>query len=1017
MEVSNIIKKKIFLFLLKNLKKNYLRCFAQKKQENTVETVFDNMAIKPLIFVTAPPGAGKTYNAIQQSLKQAETGKVAILAFHTKNLADQANAELQKQLSLKDSAVQEKVSVVTFTQSEALPKQKLLSVFIKGFVVIVTLHNYLQTMGDTFHHSHFQKFAYFFGNKTVVFVDQSHVFLQQCDQTIPLTAGFTKSFDSNYVITSSKNLMKSKKIKSYGISDPILNLEKLENAENLYSFSLPGKISPQNFTSLFDAEDFRKLSELASVSLENKDFKTRPNIPVHFFSSSSDTKTVSNADGFFPKFSFSEDPIYENPYVIGRQLVMADGDLPFAQVQEKWISLFFKILNHNVIYLLMSALSYEKLIAPFQKKFQKVFSENDMEGFEILIQQQYELFITKFKNRYCDLNFPETQTCIFENLCDKIEAFWKDYHYIVTRCKKLGFYEVENRDLAFFVKLMTSVVHEVITVYPSYNNEKLLSKTEFVKTVTEQKAQKCGQNSEAEEDEDHFSGYGQIIEDETYSDKDESLTSILQNAPTPKISQTIAPPFTTSLNLFDMWSLTLLSSNSVTVFATATPNERHMQNVRLALPNHSTFYEHTKKTQKLDKLFVVFSNVDYFGNVKKTWRDLWEEFGDHFYRTITLPSLQEKNDEGDYALMLLPSEKKTQLFFNRGIKTKSKYFTMISNRHELFDSGYFREGGMQKAKFSCRLASLHSSISSGLNLPNHPFLFVSFNVYKPIFTLFRHKNQTVISGQTLDAYSVLKQGIGRIARKSDFEKQNPQRKANRVLFVSKQNAFPGLLDSFMPDFKKSYEQIEIIDLTIFEREISSVFKRSQGLKVLQEFQSKIPDFKEKYFALDVQNSESFRIFLLKQLIDTLSASKTEFVSFQKQILESYFTLFVLFSTICEISNTVIKTIAENESKTNEEIQNPSSKKQKKNPKGIPTAAALLKRHNPSRKSESFQLIYAILKNDLNFFLKFEKENSFAFFNSLNELDNFQKTYLFFQKIVNLPQISLYLRIQKSKLNL
>lgn len=56
---------------------------------------------------------------------------------------------------------------------------------------------------------------------------------------------------------------------------------------------------------------------------------------------------------------------------------------------------------------------------------------------------------------------------------------------MVSDTQKITLFEIEQSDAALFMKIMTSVVHELVTVYPTYKNNKICSVEQFHKIATE----------------------------------------------------------------------------------------------------------------------------------------------------------------------------------------------------------------------------------------------------------------------------------------------------------------------------------------------------------------------------------------------------------------------------------------------------------------------------------------------------------------------------------------------------
>ena len=138
----------------------------------------------------------------------------------------------------------------------------------------------------------------------------------------------------------------------------------------------------------------------------------------------------------------------------------------------------------------MQTLDFDVLISNFKSDFQKALKvpgEEDLNKFNDLISKQYCQFLLLFKSHYAKLNFEETEKEFFSLLLQKLECFWVDYVEIL-RCRRgeLEFFDIENVETAFFINLMTSSIHEVVTTYPSYNGEKILDKNKFIELMTTQ---------------------------------------------------------------------------------------------------------------------------------------------------------------------------------------------------------------------------------------------------------------------------------------------------------------------------------------------------------------------------------------------------------------------------------------------------------------------------------------------------------------------------------------------------
>lgn len=966
------------------------------------------MTSKKFYVLTAPTGAGKTYLALQKALFEAQRGRLCIVAFHTLVLVEQAE-EVAGDILQKYSKDLPDVKITVLTQTEAVPSPRLLEYFIQGKVVVLTLHTYLQTLGDLFMHPNVQLFSYFFCEKVTVVIDESHEFLNKCDRTIQLTYGTVDSYGSKFVIENSNKLMASKFFKTYEVSSPTLHLRKISGAEHLFEFSMPDQIFPGvRECLLFKNISFSSL--IQDISFEQKMTAIVKNEnPLEVIP----WNTELFLDSFFPDIQLEDKIVYENPYIICQNLLISNKNKNFNEFQKYCFDSFFKILHYNAIHAVLNNLNHDKLIFQFSGPLNHAVKEKNWHQFDSLLFEQKKIFLTLFQAKYIELNIEETKTHFFEDLLLKIDKMWEDYVFILRKKDgKLQIHDIANADTAFFIKFMCSSIHEFVTVFPSFQGNKIKNIKNFIETIQNERISYQNTNHKMFEEVEDDS-FEIIVDDEidVLSSNDETEKKVvLKKQKKSLISQSSAPPFTTYLNLFDKWSLLLLLKNNITLFISATPNERHYNNLQKAFPDQVEFIDYVKHSDPLDKLYVVLSNVDYFANARPTWKNLWQEFGDYYFQQITKPSKVKKN-EYDYALLLLPSEKKAKFFFERGIPNKSPFFSKVANKYEFFESGYFKEGGLLSSRFSVRVASIQSSISCGLNLPNHPFLFVSFNVFKPMFTLYKRGNSTsVVSAQTLDAYSILKQGIGRIARKSQYEKENKEERSTRILFVSKYTKFPGIMNIFYKDFSKIYDDFEILDISDYESEISSIFKRNKGLSVFKEFQTNIPHFRNTYFSDEITSTESFRIIFLKKLVDLLKISKSKNVSFNFEEIVAHYFQFFLIVTVCDISNTLYQQFLEGKEKIEKELEtNPNKRIRKKNIYSLPSANSLIRRYRPQEKPRKITILFEILKNDLIDFLENEKENEYMSFQFDEKLSGLEKSFCLFETIMNLPNVSSFFK--------
>lgn len=196
-------------------------------------------------------------------------------------------------------------------------------------------------------------------------------------------------------------------------------------------------------------------------------------------------------EGNSPDVQISKEIAYKNPHIICRNLSITQGSKQFIEFQNDCFEQFLKILHYNAVYSLLNNLNHEKLVFAFLRRLTSAAKKEKWSTFDDLIFDQKQLFLTLFKATYAHLNFEETKTHFFENLLNKIDLLWQDYVFVLRKKGgKLQMHEITNAETAFFIKVISSSIHEVVTIYPSVDGRKMKSVKEFVDTVKKERLER-----------------------------------------------------------------------------------------------------------------------------------------------------------------------------------------------------------------------------------------------------------------------------------------------------------------------------------------------------------------------------------------------------------------------------------------------------------------------------------------------------------------------------------------------
>ncbi len=978
-----------------------------------------NIQNKKFVFIKSGTGSGKTYVSILQAIELAKRGFFPILAFNSKNLVHQAYDICSKLLEEDRNLLN--ISVYKHTFMDKIPDEKFFSLFLKGGNILLTLHTYFLSRGDTFFTSQIQQLSFFFKKKVILIVDEAHEYLKSFESTIDLTHGYIHTENSNFIVNSPSVIKNPHHWQNYNVSNPLVTFERVDAQMDLLKFDSPKQIYvPTMKSPLFENVDFQKIiynstetnklvSETISSMEETNDVVEETNAQVEdtkevveetntqMEESSLSTVKKNSLMKFdphnvlltseIPNFEIGDQPVYENAYVIARLLLVKLPEEDFLQLQNKIIKQQFKILHYNTIIELFRQVDFEMFqehAADFARE--KANGNKDSIEVENLLENQLNNLKMNFRKKYLKENTFSTKKIEAEFYLKQIDDFWPDYCEILKQHGlKLTPYENTSCDINLFYKLMTSSRIFLITTYPVCNGEKILDLNDFKMKVSKEMKETSSNKLKK------FKNVGDGLDNDFVESESEEESKEEKSSKLGKIAQiNSAPPFTTSLNFFWWWNLNFLSrfENNV-IFLSATFENRHLEHVKENFSDQALFLQNKTPFQKLDKLTIFTSTHDYFANSTDEWRQFWDEFASDFWKKITLPSFDENKEHANYCLILLSSETKAKMYFDYVVKNnKDRQFSFVQNRYET-DGGMlkFHPEGLPRAKRCIRLASVQSSLAVGLNLQNHKLLCLPFDIYMPYPTLIRHLGKTIGDARMSDIYSIVRQAMGRIARKTQKELDDPQIKANRFIFISKINKYPSLLLLLKEDFLEMYSEVEIIDITTSENLMKSILQRNKGVKILQEFKEKKPEKIDQYFPYNIGNMSDFRIYLFNLLFDAMNAE--EAVIDPVKIRNLVFRFFIICTLLYVARLYLYSHLSV--------LQGECDK--------IMTPAQLFKNMNVNQKDEMVSTVLQILKHDVVTFLKQKKKENEPFFDILDN-DYMESCFQIFEIFLQLEHIQL-----------
>jgi hypothetical protein len=812
---------------------------------------------KPLNLIEAPTGCGKTYSAMEKFLNLASDKHICIIAFPTKVLVEENYLLIQK-LKNENILKYKNVNIDILSHHDPIPENNLLEFFFKGSCIILTLHNYLTPRGDFYEFSSLFYLIRIFKNKIKIFIDEVHVLFESLERSIPITHALINYKNQLTVIESSHKLKTYDGYESYKISHPTIFFEHHPDLKFSF-FTRPKSISPNNdSSSVINHEDLKKLintgfplpdkSNEELVETNNSNKLLNPEIEKFYDCESLESFRVGN------------DICYENPFIEIRDIIIHENENKAKEIKLKYKKRFLKIVNYNTILVFLRCFKYKNIYTSFKNKMKEARHNDD----DLLIAQLLNNLQMETKTH----TISKEQECAgfggFSDMNNSIvgvlDLLFNDFVEIFYKngCK-VEIIDVPNKEIALITAIMFSLSSQIRTSYP-FSKEGTLHDLVQWRTMATQNKKLNKISSEN-------------LENDSNPPNDSNPSTLVEAS---WISYTSDAPFTTNITIFEGLPLDLLVSlPTKSVIATSATLPNYVVSlIKDEYDEKVNVLKAESNIPKINKLYLFTTDIDYYQNRRQSWRNMWENFGDFFYNKITKKSTKSEGDDSTYGLILVPTNRIAKSFYGTNLPSNSQHFSIIKGSWERFSNAPFNKKGSQTASYCLRVASIQSSLGAGLNLPNHKFLMIGAEVFKPYSTLFKHPNIEVCDARKVDAYLQLVQGIGRIGRKSKSELENPEIETSRVCFLTGCRKFPTIPIQLIESLKSTYDEIISFNLSKLENELFAIFQYQKNCQVLELLFSQLKEDEYKnILKYKIINAEDFRYLLLTD-ISLLVVDKT-----------------------------------------------------------------------------------------------------------------------------------------------
>ncbi len=468
-----------------------------------------------------------------------------------------------------------------------------------------------------------------------------------------------------------------------------------------------------------------------------------------------------NLNSFEP-FRISDKVYYENQFIEVRNILINEDDKKAKEIKLKYKKRFLKILNYNTILFFLSYINYDNVYTSFKNKIKEAVHNDDDDAITTLLEKlqlQTKTYVLAEQQKLEGVGETENTN---NSIINTLELLFEDFVEIFYKSgKKVAMIEIPNKEIALITTIMFSLSPQIRTSYP-------FSKEGTLRDL-------CHWRKMALNNKQLNKMPGTIVENEISLGIPQETES--QESNTTYITYAAGAPFCshiTGFNALPFYVLGTLPEKSVTAVSATIPAHL-IPLIKEEYDDKINFLKVKSNISKINKLYFFTFDLNYYQNLRVSWRKMWENFGNFFYNEIPEKSATSLGDDDcTYGLMLAPTNRIAEVFYKTNIPSSSQHFSLIKGSWERFFSASFNKKGSQEASYCLRIASIQSSLGAGLNLPNHKFLMIGADVFKPYSTLFKHKDIGTFDARIVDAYLQLVQGIGRIGRKSKMESENPE---------------------------------------------------------------------------------------------------------------------------------------------------------------------------------------------------------------------------------------------------
>lgn len=888
------------------------------------KTSSENLDGRNITILRSQTGSGKTHAMIRGAIQHASMGGISIIAFPNLNLLNENKVKIKALLdrkyqswniSLREMSLNEQFSGKGETKPEIILRD-----LRKGRLIYLTLHVYLHQRGDFGHFSKFFRLLQPFRSITKIFIDEGHLYIEKFQKNYKinnLTISDSELADRSTPITSNKvleeQILKGKN--EIKISKQMLFAQKRTFDGNNMGFELTLKKDIVLGTSIniIKKEDLNNIFENQPPELDSnlvKDSETQSGLAKFDFNSID----VDDPDSLA---LIIKEINHNAPYPVVKDLSIIEPNkivLPYYRVHpvsitgdlEKDIKIknfltqhYQKVFDFNSYLNIMTTSEGANFIPCFNKytksgnKDNINFSLKDPKLIDEIIQNVLyfnKVFIENYKNHNKDSDNAAFQHNLktIETDLDKIGSNFADV--FVNIQNELDEITPSTEEEALTMNFILSKNCYLISYNPVYSDSKksVYDFNEYKncvqrKNVITKNLQDINKTLETTNDE------------EEKKKLDESIVNLQNEIKNSKFNYQKEVCFTSELTLFSMPELYILSHFQTVILLSATYSAAMISQIYNYFDNIN-FIDIPNMQPKLKKLVLISSHIDWFANKKPEWQQGWGSLAEHFKENVW-GDVDDNNDH-KHGLLLTPTNDQAERFFQYGINTKKELFSLIkgteertsTNRHymqdEITDSNAFVISPGDASKVF-RISSILSTVSVGLNMPQHVFIIASANTYKPISTVWKYGDVNLNDARNYETIMSLLQAIGRNARRSEQEKEKEEDPL-RIILISKANTFQNTIPIIVEYSLNLYEEVEVCDISFFEGLISTRFRSENlfkkyvtGLSILEKVNSEL--HKKLSFILNWDNKETLRFSLIKQILRVYKEPDLNI----KEILENY----------------------------------------------------------------------------------------------------------------------------------